>query len=287
MTASLFDDTSCSLGEGPLWHPDRQSLFWFDIDNKLMFEKSIGSERQEYRFDRTVSAAGIVDDTSLIIASETDLFVFDLKDSRERVLCELESTNPITRSNDGRADPHGGFWIGTMGYRAEPKAGGIYRFYRGELRKLFHEITISNSICFAPCGTLAYFVDSEKKIIQRVSLDDQGWPSGEARDFVDLSGESFAPDGAVCDAKGQLWSAQWAAARVAVYSQQGELMETHDLPTSHATCPAFGGRDLSTLFVTTAGGHLPDELKADQPHAGCVFEFKGLGPGLTPGRVII
>jgi len=287
MSAEVFDDTVCSLGEGPLWNQFRNSLFWFDIDNKVLFEKAIGGGRKEYRFDRTVSAAGIVDASRLIVASERDLFVFDLASREENVLCELEADNPITRSNDGRADPYGGFWIGTMGCNAETSAGAIYRYHRGELRTLYSNITISNSICFAPCRRKAYFTDSVEKIIKRVEIDNEGWPVGDPDHFIDLSGENFAPDGAICDAEGLIWSAQWGASRVAVYSDQGELLETHPLPTSQATCPAFGGSDLSTLFVTTAGAHLPDELKGTEPEAGNVFSINHLGPGQAPHCVVL
>ncbi len=285
MPAQIFDDTCCSLGEGPLWHPCRQSLFWFDIDSKVMYEKADGP-RIEYHFDRTVSAAGLMEGSELIIASERDLFVFDLETGNQRVLCELEADNPLTRSNDGRADPFGGFWIGTMGCDAQPNEGAIYRHYKGELRKLFLGITISNSICFAPDCSAAYFTDSEVKIIWRVELDREGWPVGERSVLIDLRGEDFAPDGAVCDAKGRLWSAQWMASRVAVYSEKGELLETHAIPTSQPTCPAFGGADFSTLFITTAGSHLPAELNGPEPHAGCVFQIEGVGPGIAEHHVI-
>ena len=234
-----------------------------------------------------MSAAGIVDESRLLIASERDLFVFDLETETQRSLCELEADNSVTRSNDGRADPYGGFWIGTMGYNAEPNAGAIYRYYKGELRKLYRDITISNSICFSPDRKTAYFTDSAVKVIRRVGLDSKGWPLGEPDDFIDLSGEEFAPDGSVCDAQGRLWSAQWGASRVAVYSDVGELIETHTLPTLQPTCPSFGGPDLSTLFVTTAGAHIPADLKSAQSGCGSVFKFEGLGPGQAAHRVMV
>ena len=287
MTVQIFDHASCSLGEGPLWHPLRQSLFWFDIDNKVLFEKSFDGERKEFHFDKTVSAAGLVDDSNLVIASERDLFVYNLASESQQVLCQLEADNTVTRSNDGRADPFGGFWIGTMGYNAERNAGAIYRYYKGELRQLYRDITISNSICFSPDSKTAFFTDSEKQVIHRVDLDAEGWPAADSSDFINLQGEGFAPDGCVCDAQGRLWSAQWGASRVAVYSDRGELIETHVLPTSQPTCPAFGGPDLSTLLVTTAGAHLPVELKGKEPQAGCVFAIEGLGPGQAEHCVLV
>lgn len=290
MAVEVFDDHCCSLGEGPLWHPDRQSLLWFDIDNQLMLEKRYGDrDRIEYRFDRTVTAAGLIagSDHEVIVASERDLFVFDLKTRDQRVLCSLESENARTRSNDGRADPFGGFWIGTMGFNAENEAGAIYRFYRGKLRTLFPKVSIPNAICFAPNGKDAFFTDSSVGVIWKTELDHEGWPSGDPSVFVDLSHEEYAPDGAVCDDDGKLWSAQWMASRVAVYSNNGDLVGEHAIPTSQTTCPAFGGPDGSTLFVTSAGSHLPDPLKGTQTNAGFTFMIKNAGVGRSESRVVL
>ena len=105
--------------------------------------------------------------------------------------------------------------------------------------------------------------------------------------MIDLREEDYAPDGAVCDREGRLWLAQWMASRVAVYSERGELSETHQVPTSQATCPAFGGPNLSTLFVTTAGAHLPADLQGAQPQAGYVFKIENVGHGQAEHRVIL
>ena len=132
----IFDSTPCKLGEGPLWHPLRQSLFWFDIQNCLMLERSLADDQpRRFQFEEYVSAAGWVDRDTLLIASETALFRFNLTAHDRENMIALEEHNPTTRSNDGRADPYGGFWIGTMGKASEPGAGAIYRYYRGALRK--------------------------------------------------------------------------------------------------------------------------------------------------------
>ena len=120
------------------------------------------------------SSAGWVDRDTLLVASETGLWRFDIE-SGERVLLQpLEDGNEATRSNDGRADPMGGFWIGTMGKGAAPGAGAIYRWYRGELRRLMAGISVSNSICFAPDGRTAYFADTPEGRIRRQPLDAEG-----------------------------------------------------------------------------------------------------------------
>lgn len=251
MSQNIFDDRICTLGEGPLWHPLRQQLFWFDImNNRLLTQKD--GQQQAWDFDEQVSAAGWVDKDTLLIASETGLFRFDLISGTQELICALEEDNAITRSNDGRADPKGGFWIGTMGNNAEHEAGAIYRLYKGELRQLVSDVTISNAICFAPDGKTAYYCDTMHKQIMKVALDGLGWPTGEAQVFVDLRAEGLSPDGAVVDAEGNLWNAQWGAHRVACYAPSGEFLREVTFAASQISCPAFGGPDLSTLFATSA-----------------------------------
>lgn len=243
----IHDDTICALGEGPHWHPLRQQLFWFDILGKRLHTKD-----QHWQFDEHVSAAGWVDHDTLLIASETQLFTFNLDTDEEIYVCGLESDNRVTRSNDGRADPYGGFWIGTMGKNAESKAGAIYRYYRGELRKLVSNVTISNAICFAPDGQTAYYTDTTVGKLMSVPLDAEGWPAGGAHMVMNLSAEDFGMDGAVVDADGNIWNAQWGASRVAQYAPDGTFVHAMTVSARQTSCPAFGGPDLSTLFCTSA-----------------------------------
>lgn len=251
MTSSVFDDRTCQLGEGPLWHPLRQQLFWFDILNKRLLTQKDGVQTA-WDFEDHVSAAGWVDEDTLLIASSKGLYRFDLTSGEKELLCDLEADNDVTRSNDGRADPQGGFWIGTMGLNAEEGAGAIYRLYKGELRNLVPNVTITNSICFAPSGDLAYYCDTVTKQIMKVSLDADGWPVGKATVFVDLNLDGLNPDGSVVDAAGNLWNAQWGAKRVACYAPNGEFLRAVEFDAEQISCPAFGGADLTTLFATSA-----------------------------------
>ncbi|SHH13466.1 SMP-30/gluconolactonase/LRE family protein [Marivita hallyeonensis] len=253
--ADIFSRTVCALGEGPLWHPEEQVLYWFDILGKRLF-RSDGTDEQSWDFDEHVSAAGWIDTGVLLIASETSLSVFETATGESTFLHPLESDNDVTRSNDGRADPWGGFWIGTMGKNAEPKAGAIYRYYDGTLTKLFDRITISNAICFAPDRRHAFYTDTPNRKILRVALDDDGFPEGKPELFTDLNAAGLNPDGAVVDANGNLWVAQWGAGRVACYGPDGAFVRAIDVPGAQSSCPAFGGADLSTLFVTTAADGL-------------------------------
>lgn len=248
---TTFDDRICTLGEGPLWHPERAQLFWFDIlGNRLLSRTADGP--MEWQFDENVSAAGWVDRDRLLIASETCLSVFDLASGARDKLVDLEADNPVTRSNDGRADPFGGFWIGTMGKNAEDKAGAIYRYYRGEVVRLYSDVTIPNAICFAPDGRTAYYTDTTQHVVMRQMLDGAGWPEHAPTPFLDLNAEGLNPDGAVIDTQGNFWGAQWGASRVAQYDTKGNFLTAVNFPASQISCPAFGGADMKTLFATSA-----------------------------------
>ncbi|MDH2434371.1 SMP-30/gluconolactonase/LRE family protein [Pokkaliibacter sp. MBI-7] len=271
MTSQVWDPRACHLGEGALWHPLRQQLFWFDILGNRLLSRD-GDRPLQWQFDERVSAAGWIDERHLLIASESGLQRFDLQKGQGDMICALEADNPQTRSNDGRADPWGGFWIGTMGKQAQPQAGAIYRYYRGEVRQLFPAITITNAICFSPDRRFAYFADTARDLIWRQALEPvHGWPQGDAEIFIDTAREGVHPDGAVVDSAGRLWNAQWGAARVACYSPQGAFVQAVSFSASQISCPCFGGAELRTLFATSAQEGMSAEVLAAEPDAGRVF----------------
>ena len=250
---NVFDLRVCHLGEGPLWHPVQERWYWFDIlQNQLLAKDTRGS--YSWEFDEMVSAAGWIDKNNLLIASETGLYTFNTRSQNDtrHLIVELESNNQQTRSNDGRADPWGGFWIGTMGKHAEPGLGSIYRYYQGQMRQLVTGIAISNAICFAPNKTCAYYTDTPSQQIMRQPLDRQGWPKGQAELFIDLRAQNLNPDGAVIDRYGNLWNAQWGASQVACYNPAGELIKRVIFPAQQISCPAFGGLNMDLLLVTSA-----------------------------------
>lgn len=282
----IHDHRACELGEGPLWHPIREQLFWFDIlNNKLLSQDATGP--REWRFDRRASAAGWISQSELLVATETGLIRLDLETGTQTDLASVEADQPDTRSNDGRADPQGGFWFGTMGKTAAFEAGAIYRYYRGEIRKLFNRITISNSICFPPFGQFAHFSDTALGRVMRVSLDADGWPVGQPETFLDLTAEGLHPDGAVVDADGVLWLAQWGAGRVAAYAPDASFLRAVAVGGPHSSCPAFGGPDLTTLFCTTALQDMDAAARATYPDAGKVFAVEGVAKGQREHMVIL
>lgn len=282
----IFDTRRCELGEGPFWHPDRAQLYWFDIIGKRLLSQNADGP-SEWHFPGCVSAAGVIDRDSLMIASETGLFQFNLDTGASKDLVALEADNKNTRPNDGRADPRGGFWISTMGKTGAAGAGSIYRYYRGELRLLYPNITCPNSICFPANGRFAHFADSGTRKVMRVALDADGWPTGLPEEFLDLTATGPEPDGAVIDNAGLLWLAQWGAARICAYAPDGSLQQTIAFDAPHTSCPAFGGEGLTTLFCTTALEGMDVAARAAYPNAGMTLSMPNIANGQPENRVIL
>jgi sugar lactone lactonase YvrE len=284
MNAYAFDTTRCQLGEGPLWHPLRGQLYWFDITGRRLLTREAGATRS-WDLPEITSAAGWIDAGTLLTVSESGFDRFDLATGTRERLADLEAEIPGTRSNDGRADPMGGFWVGTMGKNAEPRAGARNRYYKGEVRCLWPEQNIPNAICFSPDGLHAYYADTARGRVWRFDLDADGWPRGEPAVFLDLRAEALNPDGAVTDAAGHFWNAQWGAHRVAEYDTAGRFLRAIDVPPAHSSCPAFGGPDLTTLYVTSAMQGL-DRARLDaEPAHGQTFAVDGVAQGRPEPQV--
>ena len=153
-TARLLIDCKSSLGEGPFWHPARQQLFWFDINNQQLFAaNAAGVVQGQWRFDEIVAAAAIIDSDTLALATETGLKRFDLNTNETAHLIDIEADVPANRTNDSRVHPSGAFWIGTMVKDEGPKNGAVYHYRAGELTRLIANAAIPNATCFSPDGT--------------------------------------------------------------------------------------------------------------------------------------
>ncbi|MBU1307251.1 MAG: SMP-30/gluconolactonase/LRE family protein, partial [Alphaproteobacteria bacterium] len=143
-TAKLLIDSQCALGEGPIWHPGRQQLFFFDINNETLFAVTANGEfADSWMFNETVAAAAILDDDTLVLATDTGLKQFDLQTGGMNRINEIESDNAQTRTNDSRVHPSGAFWIGTMDRGADEAAiGAVYHYRAGVLTTLKSGIAI-------------------------------------------------------------------------------------------------------------------------------------------------
>jgi sugar lactone lactonase YvrE len=150
----------------------------------------------------------------------------------------------------------------------------------GQVTKLLPDIHIPNATCFAPDGKTAYFTDGVTGVIRKVAIDrDTGLPVGAWEDFVRVAGPG-GPDGAVVDSEGFLWNATWGGHRVVRYAPDGNIDREVHVPVSRVSCPAFGGSDLKTLYITTAREGATAEELEKEPLAGGVFAIRVDVPGL-------
>jgi len=272
-TAKLLLDSQCSLGEGPIWHPGRQELFFFDINQETLFAiTATGEITNQWLFNEIVAAAAIVDDNTLLLATESGLKGFDIATGGIAPIVGIEADNAATRTNDSRVHPSGAFWIGTMGKQEDAPIGSVYHYRDGALSTLLTGISIPNATCFSPDGTIAYWSDTPtRKIMQCATDPATGMPIGEWRLFADVSGHRGYPDGAVVDSQGYLWNARWGGSCVVRHAPDGSIDRVIEVPVSQVTCPAFGGPDLKTLFITTANKNLSADQLATEKTAGGLF----------------
>ncbi len=276
----------CTLGEGPLWHPLRKELFWFDIPiGRLFSSNALGEHIRHWDFGEPASAAGWIDENSLLVATASGLQNFDIESGHWEAVAPLEDENNDTRSNDGRTGPDGSFWVGTMSQAMVSHAGAYYRYANGIVHQLFDKVSIPNATCFSPDGKTAYLADTRTQVIWRWKLNVDGTPIGHREVHINLHEADLNPDGAVCDAEGYLWNAQWGASRIARYAPDGSLDRIIELPVSQPTCPAFGGDDLKTLYITSAKEGLPPKQLEKQPNAGKILVLHVDVPGITEHQI--
>ncbi len=281
-TARLLVDSQCALGEGPFWHGGRQELFWFDINNQILFSANAdGGNVQRRHLPEIAAAAGIVDDTTLALATETGLKRYDLVTGAIEPVIAIEDDIPTNRTNDSRVHPSGAFWIGTMVKDEGPKDGAVYHYRAGSLRKIIANAAIPNATCFSPDGRIAYWTDTPTQKILKCDTDPAtGLPIGDWTLFADVSEHRGYPDGAVTDAEGYIWNARWGGNCVIRYAPDGTIDRIVEVPVSQVTCPAFGGMDLKRMFLTSANKTMSAEQLAAEKVAGGVFYIDVDVPGL-------
>lgn len=276
---TIWSDETLNLGEGPLTHHLRNSLVWFDINQRLVCERSFsGDTTKVLSWPVMPSAAGIIDSTSILVATEDDFRTLNL-DTGETAIVATFPADDALRANDGRVHPSGAFWIGTMAKDGTRKKGAIWRLFKGKLDLLIPDVLIPNSICFSVDGTFAYYADSGKRTIWRVDTNSEtGALNGDPEPFV-VFDDSIAgvPDGSVTDANNLLWNARWGGSAIDVYDTSGNRVETISLPARQPTCPAFIGADLDGLVTTTARAGLPPD--ALDEHAGSVLQINRVVAG--------
>lgn len=273
------------LGEGAVWSVERQALFWTDIQDRRLWclDPATGATRSWTAPDR-VGCFAFRRDGGLLAAFAEGLAFYDLDSGRVEPLHPFEPDLPTTRPNDGRCDRQGRFLVGGMDEMPPHRpVSGLWRLNPDRsLERLVAGIAIANSLCFSPDGRTLYRTDTPRRVILAHDYDPDTGCLGEPRVFHALPPGPGVPDGSTIDAEGFLWNAEHGGGRVVRYAPDGRVDRVVIVPTPNPTCPAFGGADLGTLYVTSAA-----EGVAGDPLAGSLFavevEVRGLPEPLFAG----
>ena len=280
-----------TLGEGVQWDDVSETLWWTDIQARLIYNYHPDSGRLvKYSTPERLCSFGFVENKpEFVVAFDRGFALYNPVSKYINWLKCPEGSGAGIRFNDGKVDRQGRFWAGTMVEGRDPTIfpeGNLYsldRTYR--LRKQESNIGISNGLCWSPVSDCLYFADSSRRVIYNYDFDPESGTIDGRKVFVITESGAF-PDGADIDCEGCLWSAHWGAGKVVRYTPAGRADIVLELPVSQPTCVTFGGSDLDLLFITSAKEGLEGAELYKQPHAGDVFVFQAGFSGLPTSRFI-
>lgn len=264
----------CFLGEGPIWIKKHQSFFWVDIENGTLFKMAFPSQEvKTFKFPGRLAVALEGKGNELILGLDRSLIRFDLQTGKQEKLLEIEQDFQLHRFNDGKVDPKGRIWIGTLSTLFTEGAGSLYRISEDlTVDKKLEDLTISNGMAWTEDQSTFYFIDSPTQKVQEFGFDAVSGDISFKRIAIDVPKEIGTPDGMCIDQEGMLWIAQYGGSGVYRWNPKtGELLDKIELPVPHITSCAFGGPNLDQLLITTAQENLSPDQLSQFPQSGDVF----------------
>jgi sugar lactone lactonase YvrE len=187
-----------------------------------------------------------------------------------------EAGLPNNRFNDGKCDPAGRFWAGTMDMDERGQRGSLYCLYPdGRVQKRLGNIGTSNGLAWSLDGSTMYYIDTPTSVVRAFDFEMETGRISNGRDIIRIPVSMGYPDGMSIDAEGMLWIALWGGGGVGRWNPfDGQLLEMVACPASQTTACAFGGRALDTLYITSARHGLSEDQLQKEPHAGGIFAIK-------------
>lgn len=281
-------DAKAELGEGPVWDAKKKLVYWLDIFAKIIhiYDPSSGK-------DRTITAPRLVACVAnrkaggWVAACQGGFFLFDPEKNKWTLIGDPEADQPGNRPNDGKADPAGRFWAGTMSFGGDkPGVGSVYRLDADRsVHKMFGGCTISNGMAWDVKAGKMYYIDTPTKEVAVYDYDNKTGDIANRKVAVKVPDDMGYPDGMNIDAEGKIWVAHWGGGCVCRWDpKNGKLMRRIDLPTPQPSSCVFGGPNLDELYVTSARLALDEATLKKQPLSGALFRVK---PGVqgTPTDV--
>ena len=273
----LLVDAHAQVGEGPLWDEERQVLYWVDILSSLLYiyDPATGENRA---LDVGQHVGTVVTRASggLMLAVREGFASFDLETQELTLIANPEAHITGNRFNDGKCDPAGRFWAGTMAYENPTNQGSLYRLDTDlSVHKIFGDVAISNGIIWSLDHTTMYYIDTLRKNVRAFDYADDTGDISNERVIINVPEEIGMPDGMAIDSEGMLWVAHYGGSCVSRWNPNtAQLLLKIDLPVTQVTACAFGGPNLDILFITSAAQELDAAELARQPLAGGLFAIK-------------
>lgn len=258
------------LGEGPLWHPQQQLLYWVDIEGECFHRYSLETGKGVIiPVGQEIGCLAFRETGGLVLGLRDGLAFWDDESSGIEIFERPESGRKNARFNDGKAGPGGRFWAGTLG---EDNQSCLYRLDPDRvLHTMETGVQISNGIGWSPDHKVMYFTDSPRRVIYAYDFDLESGSIANRREFVKVPGDCGVPDGLTVDSEGCVWSAHWDGWRVSRYDPAGKVDEVVYLPVQRPTSCTFGGPLLDELIITSAWTGLSETDREEQPLAGDLF----------------
>jgi sugar lactone lactonase YvrE len=273
----LAVDVACALGESPVWDWRTCELFWVDIRSGSIYRWSPETDVMERtEVGHSVSALAPRRQGGFVLATRTGFATLDESGAFE-MIAEVEVDRVGSRMNDGKCDPYGRFWAGTLSEDHAPEQGSLYCLeLDGSVAKVLSAVTVSNGLGWSPDGTTMYYVDSRAYGLDAFDFSvDEGLLRNRRR-IVEVPPELGLADGLTVDEEGYVWLCLHSGGAIHRYAPDGTIDMKLDLPVSVVTSCTFGGEDFSDLYITT--GIRKDK---DEPMAGGVFRYRSTVRGMA------
>ncbi|HUF63149.1 MAG TPA: SMP-30/gluconolactonase/LRE family protein [Verrucomicrobiales bacterium] len=271
------------LGEGPCWHAGEGVLYWVDILGPCVrrFDPRTGEDMPVARFEERVGAVVPRTQGGFLVALENGMAFLDLPSGRLERLPPVDP-RPTTRFNDGKCDPQGRFWAGTMDLGEKDPIGALYRIDPdGAAHCMTEGVAISNGLAWSADSRTLYYIDSPTRTVRAYDFNPETGAISAPRAALRLGEGDGFPDGMTIDAEGKLWVAQWGGACVSRWDPDtAERLARIEVPAPHTTSCCFGGPDFGDLYITSARVDLDEETLARFPLSGSLFRVR---PGVCGG----
>ena len=277
LQAELLLDAKAILGEGSIWHPKENKLYWIDIEGKsLHIYDPVTKQDKSFPVGARIGTVVPVEGGGALVALQNGIYEIDTNTGKlDFINNPLQDTVNI-RFNDGKCDPSGRFWVGTMALNIKKNAAVLYRMDKDKtVHLILDSVTISNGLVWTADKKTMYYNDTPTGTIQGFDYNDKTGEISNRRVVVRIARGGGGPDGMTIDTDGNLWVALWGAGIVGKFNPRtGELLQKVIVPAPNVSSCAFGGKNLETLYITTARtGMNADKLK-EFPLSGGLFSVK-------------